>query len=252
MGRPQVETVKVVRTPINQVKNKVVLYAPTWVGTYGDTKNCSLEVGHKIIAALLARPDVTVYMRHHQLTTNDARSAAQLAELEKMLAKDRATTGRKHLWGDATAKGDFVDWANKADAMVADVSSVVSDFLYSEKPFAVTDMLDEGDQMEVSARIFGAAYQLRRNMSNAEEVIAQLLGDDPKAEIRQRVKTYYLGDFPSTRYADGFIEEARRALDRPTMGEVLGGATPTPASPSWTSRGATRRTRPSRGTGPPT
>ncbi|GAA1761390.1 CDP-glycerol glycerophosphotransferase family protein [Luedemannella helvata] len=228
VGRPQVENVKVVRTPISEIKHKVVLYAPTWIGYFGDTNHCSLAVGHKILKALLARPDVTVIMRHHQLTTKNAKSAAQLAELERILAKDRAATKRKHLWGDATSAGEFVDWANKADAMIADVSSVVSDFLYSEKPFAVTDMLNEGDQMEASARIFGAAYQLRHDMSNVAEVVGHLLGDDPKAEIRQQLKAYYLGDFPTERYADGFVEQARRTLTRPTMGEVLNGVAPIP------------------------
>jgi len=223
VGRPQVENVKVVRTPIREIKQKVVLYAPTWIGYFGDTNHCSLGVAHKILAGLLARPDVTVIMRHHQLTSKHARSAAQLAELEKMLARDRATTKRKHQWGATTAVGEFVDWANKADAMVADISSVVSDFLYSEKPFAVTDMLDGGDDLAASAAIFGATYLLRRDMSNLDEVLGHLLDDDPLAAVRHEVKTYYLGDFPAEHYADAFVNEARRTLDRPTMGEILGG-----------------------------
>ena len=228
VGRPQVEKVKVVRTPIREIKQKMVLYAPTWIGAFGDTNHCSLEVGDKILAALLARPDVTVLMRHHQLTTKHARSAAYLTELEKMLSRDKAATKRKHQWGETTAVGEFVDWANKADAMVADVSSVVSDFLFSEKPLAVTDMLDGGE--ELSAKIFTATYVVRRDMSNVDEVVSNLLGDDPLAEVRHEVKAYYLGDFPVENYADAFVSEVHRVLDRPTMGEVLGGAAPVPTA----------------------
>ncbi len=223
VGRPQVASIAVSDTPIGSLANKTVLYAPTWVGNFGDTNHCSLVVGDRLLKALLARPDVTVIMRHHQLTPQNAKASAHLAELERLLARDRAATGRAHLWGAAAATGDFVDWANRADALVADVSSVISDFLYSGKPFAVTDMLDDGDALVASARIFTAAYVLRRDLGNVDEVLAHLLGDDPLAAVRREVRTYYLGDFPAATYADAFVNAARAALDRPTFAEVTAG-----------------------------
>ncbi|GAA1811735.1 CDP-glycerol glycerophosphotransferase family protein [Luedemannella flava] len=222
VGRPQVENVAIVRTPISDLATRTVLYAPTWAGNFGDTNHCSLAVGNQLLAALLARPDVTVIMRHHQLTRQNARAAAHLAGLERLLAQDRAATGRAHLWGDAAAAGDFVDWANRADAMVADVSSVISDFLYSEKPFAVTDM--QGGA-EFTARVFTAAYVLRKDMANVDEVLGHLLGDDPLAATRRAVKAYYLGDFPDDTYADAFVDAARATLDRPTFGEAVAART---------------------------
>ena len=214
VGRPQVESVRVVTTPISEIKNKTVLYAPTWTGFYTDTNHCSLEIGEQILRELFKR-DVTVILRAHPMTGKNAQAAANLAELERILAEDRAVSKRKHIWGDAAAAGQFVDWANRADAMIADISSVISDFLYSEKPFALTDMIDEGDKLLGAAPIGKAAYVIKRDASNVAEVLSNLLDADPLAAVRRKVKTYYLGDFPAEGYADVFLNEARRVLDAP-------------------------------------
>ena len=79
VGRPQVASIAVTDTPIGSLANKTVLYAPTWVGNFGDTNHCSLVIGDRLLKALLARPDVTVIMRHHQLTPQNAKASAHLA-----------------------------------------------------------------------------------------------------------------------------------------------------------------------------
>jgi hypothetical protein len=214
VGRPQVESVGVVTTPISQIKNKTVVYAPTWTGFFTDTNHCSLEIGEQILRELFKR-DVTVILRAHPMTAKNAQAAAHLSELERMLAEDRAVSRRKHVWGAAASVGQFVDWANRADAMIADISSVISDFLYSEKPFAVTDMNAEGDALLHAAPVVKGAYVLQRDASNVGEVLDNLLGADPLADVRRAVKTYYLGDFPAEGYADVFLDEARRVIDAP-------------------------------------
>jgi hypothetical protein len=55
-----------------------------------------------------------------------------------------------------------------------------------------------------------AAYVIDRTGGNIDPVLDDLLRDDPLAAIRQRVRTYYLGDFPADSYADGFVDAARR------------------------------------------
>ena len=55
-----------------------------------------------------------------------------------LLAEDRRRTGRQHLWGPAAEQEMTIeDCFNASDAMVADVSAVVSDYLMSEKPYAI-------------------------------------------------------------------------------------------------------------------
>jgi hypothetical protein len=209
VGRPQVETIDVTSNHIGDVGDKVVLYAPTWTGYSEDVNYCSLPVARKMMQRLLDR-DVTVILREHPYTTKNPDSARQLAALQQMLAADARSTGRRHLFGRAaTEELTIVDCFNRADALISDVSSVVSDFLFSSKPFAITDMVDEGEAFVETFPLARAAYVFRRDMSNVDDVLDQLLKVDPLEATRQQARTYYLGDYPVETYADAFVERAR-------------------------------------------
>jgi CDP-glycerol:poly(glycerophosphate) glycerophosphotransferase len=209
VGRPQVEEVAVVRTPISQIGPKTVLYATTWSGIYSDANYCSLANGKKIIAALLDR-DVTVILRPHPYTNRNPESKTIIAAMIQMLAADSAKTGRKHLYGTlAQQEMSLFECFNKADAMISDVSGVASDFLYSEKPLALTDMVNEGSEFATSFPLAKAAYVLGQDASNLDQVLDQLLETDPIVATRRAMKEYYLGDFPPDDYANAFVRASR-------------------------------------------
>ncbi|MQA04427.1 MAG: CDP-glycerol glycerophosphotransferase [Streptosporangiales bacterium] len=212
VGRPQVEDIDVTRTHIGDRSNKAVLYAPTWVG-FSDTVNyCSLPVAHIFVQKLIER-DVTVILRSHPYTGRDSQSLQTLHELEHLLAQDRQRSGRKHVFGSAaTEELTIVECFNAADAMISDVSSVVSDFLFSEKPFAITDMVDEQDEFVESFPLARAAYVLRKDMSNADDVLDQLLKTDPLEQTRKEARAYYLGDYPAETYVDAFVAGANKYI----------------------------------------
>src|SRR5690606_11017816 len=131
----------------------------------------------------------------------------------RMLAADAQRTGRQHVYGPAaTTEMSIVDCFNRADVLISDVSSVVSDFLFSEKPFAITDMVDEREQFVETFPLAHAAYVLRRDLSNLDDVLDQLLKTDPLEQTRKEARAYYLGDFPVENYVDAFIEGANRYL----------------------------------------
>jgi hypothetical protein len=211
VGRPQVETIEVTRDHVRDVSDKVVLYATTWVSHYDDANYSSLRIGETIIEKLLERK-ATVILRPHPYTGRDAASSRRLARLHQILAEDREKTGRAHLFGAAaTTELTVFDCANRADAMISDISGVASDFLYSSKPFAMTNMLGETrEQFEASFPLATAAYVIEKDGSNLESVLDDLLDEDPLEDVRREVKTYYLGDFSEAAYADGFVEAARR------------------------------------------
>jgi hypothetical protein len=48
--------------------------------------------------------------------------------------------------------------------------------------------------------------------SNIADVLDEMLGTDPLSSVRREMRTYYLGDFPSDRYVEAFLEEARRCI----------------------------------------
>lgn len=102
-------------------------------------------------------------------------------------------------WEHRTVTGSqpkLYDCFNQADAMVSDISSVVSDFIASGKPYAVTDSAELGaDEFKRQNTAVRAAVVL----SNSAEEIGELLNAvrDPKADplagARRELKSYLLG-----------------------------------------------------------
>jgi hypothetical protein len=213
VGRPQVEALTVLREPVEAT---TVLYATTWIGLFTDASYCSLPVAPAIIAELLDR-GVRVIFRPHPYVARHSASALQVARLDRMLADDRAKTGRQHLFGAEATDPSLFDCMNAADAMISDVSAVASDWLYTEKPFALVNMLRQDiDAFQRDFPLAKAAYVLDRDAITSGAIgpaLDDLLHADPAIETRRKIKTYYLGDFPPDAYADGFLQAARRYLD---------------------------------------
>ncbi|TDB77821.1 CDP-glycerol glycerophosphotransferase family protein [Micromonospora sp. KC723] len=213
VGRPQVESIEVRPEPALGLPNPTVLYTPTWTGHHADANYCSLPVAETLLRRLLDR-GATVILRAHPYTTQNPASARHLARLTELLAADRARTARGHLWGAAASRElTLTDCVNRADALVSDVSGVISDFLYSGKPYAVTDMGVDGDDFVARFPLAASGYVLRRDMSNVDDVLTRLLDTDPLAPARWETRRRYLGDFPAASYADGFLDAARRELE---------------------------------------
>jgi hypothetical protein len=106
------------------------------------------------------------------------------------------------------------DCFNASDAMISDVSAVVSDYLHSDKPFAMVSVGRTPDDLLRDAPAARAAYVIEDDLANLEPVLDDLLGADPRRDERSATRIYYLGDFPAERYADGFLHRARAVIDR--------------------------------------
>ncbi|MFI6271872.1 CDP-glycerol glycerophosphotransferase family protein [Micromonospora zamorensis] len=222
VGRPQVESIEVRPEPARGLANPTVLYTPTWTGHHADADYCSLPVAEDLLRRLLAR-GATVILRAHPYTAQNPASARQLGRLTELLVADRARTGRPHVVGAAARDLSLTECVNSSDALVSDVSGVISDYLYSGKPYAVTDMGDAGDRFTERFPLAGSGYVLRRDMSNVDAVLTDLLDTDPLAAERWATRRRYLGDFPAESYAEVFLSAARRELE--PMQEL---AAPTP------------------------
>jgi len=206
VGRPQVEDV-VVGTPGTPVRR--VLYAPTWAGMHADSAYSSLPIGPAIVRGLVARGCTVVY-RPHPYTRKNPELVAASEQIIALLTEDRARTGTEHVYGaQAEQVWSIVDCFNAVDALVSDVSSVVPDFLYSEKPFAVAAMGGSVEEFFTEMPVARGGYVIAGDASNLDTALDDLLGTDPQGLERRRLKSYYLGDFPAERYADAFLEAAR-------------------------------------------
>jgi CDP-glycerol glycerophosphotransferase (TagB/SpsB family) len=213
VGRPQVEVITPAAVPIQQAHPPTVLYAPTWQGPFSDSRVFSLPLGRQIVEALLAR-GARVVFRAHPFNYRYRECVAMIEEIGRVLAADKSASGRDHLWG-ATAEQTMTveDCFNVSDAMISDVSAVVSDYLRSDKPFSIVSVGRTPEQLLEEAPAAQAAYVLNEDLRNLAAVCDNLLGLDPLADARLRTKVYYLGDFPEP-YADGFLNAARAVVDR--------------------------------------
>jgi len=109
---------------------------------------------------------------------------------------------------------------NQADLLISDISSVVSDFLASGKPYVVTNPegLDE-DGFREKFPTAGAAYLLGPDCAGLPGILAQAAapGEDPLAESRRELRRYLLGpDKPDalTRFSEA-IEALAERVTRP-------------------------------------
>ena len=212
VGRPQVELITPARGPINKIEQPTVLYAPTWQGPFADSRVYSLPVGRQIVEQLLAH-GARVIFRAHPFNYRYPEAEKMIEDIGAVLDADREVSGREHLWGPAAEQEMSVeDCFNASDAMVSDVSAVVSDYLHSDKPFAMVSVGRTPEQLLVDAPAARAAYVVRDDLSNLAEVCDDLLGADPLASVRNETKIYYLGDFPDENYADGFLVAARQVI----------------------------------------
>ena len=102
---------------------------------------------------------------------------------------------------------------NTVDALVTDVSSVAADFLYSGKPFAVVDVGEpDADPLVGVPDDARPATCCGRGSAIQRRCWRDMLRRDPMAAVRQQLRTYYLGDFPSDHYAEAFLGQVRATV----------------------------------------
>jgi hypothetical protein len=216
VGRPQLEDVASAPQAISEVTAPTVLYSPTWSGFYEDSDYSSLSAAPQIVQALLDR-GCTVIFRPHPYARKHKGNALACSETIDLLAADAKESGRQHVFGPAAeTELSLVDCFNASDAMVSDVSSVVSDYLVSGKPFAMAAVSAHGDAFAEEFPQAAAAYVFDVEGGAAvgfDAVLDDLLGADPKREVRRELRTYYLSDTPPEQAAERFLEIARTFLD---------------------------------------
>ncbi|MFE2290002.1 hypothetical protein [Streptomyces sp. NPDC059452] len=102
-------------------------------------------------------------------------------------------------WEHRTVTGaqpKLYDCFNESDAMVSDISSVVSDFIASGKPYAVTDSAGLGaEEFKRQNTAVRAAVILSNGAEELDELLAAVAdpAKDALAGARRELKTYLLG-----------------------------------------------------------
>ncbi|WP_375476610.1 CDP-glycerol glycerophosphotransferase family protein [uncultured Jatrophihabitans sp.] len=222
VGRPQLDAIADAE-PRPPGAPFTVLYAPTWEGWTDDPYQTSLiSLGELIVATLLATPGVRVLYKPHPLT-GTVNPAAKQASTRIVAAVHAA--GDRHLAVLDNARALY-ELFNESDALVSDVSSVVSDYLRSGKPYFVSNLAGEPDDvfrdLNPSA---GAAYLIGPTGEGLAEGLAKARGRDELSARRAEVRTFLLGDpslDPMSLFRDAVDSLAARAERQPARAGLHG------------------------------
>lgn len=206
LGRPQVHEITEASRPISEVDRPVVLYAPTWQGKRKSVNFSSLRQGQAIVR-LLIDAGADVIFRPHPLSSRYPALARIVQRIEADLFADTIdpATPNRHEWGlQANEWWTLNECMNRSDALVSDVSSVVSDWLQSGKPYAMVSTRWSTEEFREQFPVAVGAYVLLSDLDGADSAIADMLGADTMAEQRAALRLSVLGGYSGRESAEAF------------------------------------------------
>lgn len=204
VGRPQLAaSLEVVRGP--QAAPRTVLYAPTWRGGLDDMHLGSLGCATQLVGTLLDAGAAVIF-RPHPLSFRDAESRVLIGRVDALLAA-RPGSGLTSVEASSLS---IAECMNRSDAMVADISSVISDYLFTCKPFAVLVSQDKASLISDSP-LAKAALVVNLGSDLATQ-LAPILAADMRADAREAARQYYLGAEVGPTQEAAFTAAIRSAL----------------------------------------
>lgn len=205
-GRPQVSQIKVIDKPTNQIKK--ILYAPTWYGKSKSQEYSSQLIGPKIIEELISQ-NISVIFRPHPLSYGNKKYKKAIQKVKQILHSDVKANKRGHMFGKNVEKEmSLYDCFNECDALVSDMSSVVNDFIYSQKPV----FLIKNDAMDFDDDFRNALYIVDKNLGNFEELLKEHINKDSKFLDRRNLKSIYFEIETNSDSAKKFVEISKRVI----------------------------------------
>ncbi|MGP4026049.1 CDP-glycerol glycerophosphotransferase family protein [Actinomadura sp. 3N407] len=235
VGRPQLAGVA--KGPSGN-RVPTLLYAPTWEGWDGDHSYSSLlPMGEKIIGTLLGQGSrfEVIYRPHPYTGTRLASAGAAHQRIIGMIEQANQSGGSHRVVTGAEAS--LHECFNQSDVLITDISSVISDYTPSLKPYVVTN---PGGMDEAVFRSefpsASAAYLLGPACTELPDILAVAAtpGRDPLAEERHKLRDYLLGpEEPDamTRFAAA-VDALAEAGPRATLYGLAGSAVTATAEPA--------------------
>lgn len=219
IGRPQLAEIRRVAAPLTEDHHGedgasqwdyTVLYAPTREGFFAEWEYSSiLSQGRVVLETLLAVPGVRVLFKPHPGTgTDDPAFGDEVDSLKDLV------TAAGHPHEVVTGSEGLYQAFNRADLLVSDISSVITDFLASGKPYVVTHFgTSSADQFRLEFPSAAGAYVLLGDGSDVAGFMQDARDRDSLATERARTTAYLLGELegdPVVRFDRAFDEAVAR------------------------------------------
>jgi CDP-glycerol glycerophosphotransferase (TagB/SpsB family) len=205
VGRPQLGGIEV----RNKVENKnplTVLIAPTWGGSAAGETYTSLSLAPGFAKELVALGHRVVF-RPHPFSHTKASDRAIIKEVHEILAAD----ANKHVFG-AAAEQDLpiAECINMCDLAISDLSGIVSDWLYSLKPYILVSMDESKASFEKRYPIaLGAGV-----LTPGQRLEGFLEDSESKFAKRREIREYYIKNAGAKDVSELFVRETEAILGK--------------------------------------
>jgi hypothetical protein len=214
VGRPVTDVLH--RGPTDNT-TPCVLYAPTWEGhdDAANTSSVSPAAANLVTFLLREYPGVRLLFKPHPFTgTRNPLAAAVLREIREAIdAANEADPAIGHQYLSGPQAPTLYEAFDACDVLLADVSSVIADFLATDRPMIVLDTAGIGsDELSrVSPTTRGAAI-VPVAPTPFSAALDDALGPDSRRHERLDSRRYVLGDFEGSA-TDKFCTEIDLLLD---------------------------------------
>lgn len=210
VGRPQLAEIERANPTAEHLGRLTVLYAPTWEGFFDEADYSSVAaMGERIVEGALTA-GARVLFKPHPLTGHRLPEAARArAAIEARIGR----AGHGSMLVPNTPNALYAAF-NDADVLITDISSVITDFLASRKPYIVTNRRDlPPDQFLTAFPSAGAAVLLGSRLAELPDALADAQGVDTRRLERGVLATRLLGDAEDPLQAflteiDAFVERS--------------------------------------------
>jgi CDP-Glycerol:Poly(glycerophosphate) glycerophosphotransferase len=221
VGRPQLAEIATVAADGSTdipLPRPTVLYAPTWEGFLEQSNYSSLaSMGVPMVKAMLAMPDPPriLFKPHPSSGHRRADMLEAQAEIARLLG-EADSDHQVYETGTVSLYAAF----NSADVMITDISSVLTDFLASHKPYVVTNPRNEPLAEFLAAfpsssagSVIDPGLTSQHGSDFVDAISHALVGDPDGRAARIALADYLLGPL-SGDPVTSFVDEVRRSVER--------------------------------------
>jgi hypothetical protein len=195
IGRPQLD---LLIEPLAVDKSrKILIYAPTWQGDQEANNYSSLDIyGKKIMKALLDQPNATVIYKPHPRIVENKISERKKHHQQILKLIDEANA-KNPTANHQFLTGDPMPVLQVADLLIADVSSVTTDYLYLQ-PNGVLFICDRRTNTSLFNQVAPVSKAIpiidSSNIAELSGLVKEYLVNYPRRDEYNQIRTYYFGE----------------------------------------------------------
>lgn len=212
IGRPQLDCLT--KTNVSKNTRKTIVYAPTWHGDFGDSNYSSLYFGDEIVKNII-NSGFNVIVKLHPYTYRDLKLVDMAKKVELVINSVSGDDSYNcEYYSHDNSSVNIHELFNRSDALISDISSVASDYLFTEKPFALVDSQEYNNKIYHRFPLSRASYIVTKNMNNISNIIDELCNTDSMMEQRIFMKGQYIFQSDSLSQFEQFKQSILNLLEQ--------------------------------------